>query len=110
MNEENITSEPVLQVKEEPQAIHNIEKKQLYPMGKGMKFIFYMLSFLIFPGIVFGAAFYSKDDPEYRNVGKNCIYIALIPLLFYLFIIFIALFSTGQVGDVFGDSIKDVAY
>lgn len=110
MDPENINIETIKQAEEIPLSVkENKVEKQLYPMEKGMKFIFYLLSFLIFPGIIFGAAFYGKDDPEYRNVGKNCIYIALLPLIFYLFIIIIALFS-GQAGDFFGDSIKDVPY
>ncbi|MEW6087467.1 MAG: hypothetical protein AB1498_04120 [bacterium] len=108
MNEENL--EPITAACGEPAKPEaNKGEKQSYPIGRGMKFLFYMLSLFFFPGIVFGAVFYSKDDPDYRHVGKNCIYIALLPFIFYLFIVIIALLS-GQVGNVFGDSIKDVPY
>ena len=109
MNEENMTSETIIQAKAKPQTVNvSADIKNPYSMGKGMKFVFYMLSFLIFPGIVFGAVFYSKDDPEFRHVGRNCIFIALFPLLFYLFIIIITV-SFG-IGNSFMDGIKDVPY
>jgi hypothetical protein len=51
-------------------------------ISDGMKILFYILSFLIWiAGIIIGVIYYSKDDPESKQVGKNCIIIAIISLV-----------------------------
>lgn len=51
-------------------------------ISDGMKILFYLLSFLIWiAGIIIGVIYYSKDDPESKEVGKNCIIIAIISLV-----------------------------
>src|SRR5512137_2138727 len=62
-----------------------------YPVGAaaqapaisdGMKILFYILSFLIWiAGIIIGVIYYSKDDPQSKRVGKNCLIIAVISVV-----------------------------
>jgi hypothetical protein len=51
-------------------------------ISEGMKILFYILSFLIpLLGIIIGVIYYSKPDPESKNVGKMCIILALVAVL-----------------------------
>ncbi len=48
-------------------------------MSDGMKILLYILSFLIpLIGIIVGVIYYVKPEPEYKEVGRNCIIIAVI--------------------------------
>jgi len=54
-------------------------------ISEGMKILFYILSFLIFiVGIIIGVIYYSKPDPESKNVGKMCIILAIVGVLVWV--------------------------
>jgi len=63
------------------------------PAGEGMggmKYVFYILSFLIWPlGILLGIILLISDDPEKKHVGKNCILIAVIMLILVCVLYFV---------------------
>lgn len=47
-----------------------------------MKILFYILSFLIpIIGIIIGIIYYTKPDPESKNLGKMCLLLALVGIL-----------------------------
>jgi uncharacterized membrane protein YdbT with pleckstrin-like domain len=64
----------------------------------GMKIFLYILSFLIpLAGFIIGAIYYTKPEPEFKDVGKMCIIIGLIAILLVVVcyaVVFAALFST----------------
>jgi hypothetical protein len=54
-------------------------------ISEGMKILFYILSFLIWiVGIIIGVIYYSKNDPESKHVGKMCIILAIVGVLFWV--------------------------
>lgn len=58
----------------------------------GLKYVFYILSFLIWPlGIILGIVLLISDDPEKKHVGKNCILIAVIFLIIECVLYFLVL-------------------
>ena len=51
-------------------------------ISDGMKILFYILSFIFWiAGVIIGVIYYSKDDPESKRVGKNCLIIAVISVV-----------------------------
>jgi hypothetical protein len=51
-------------------------------VSEGMKILFYILSFLIpIIGIIIGIIYYTKPDPESKNLGKMCLLLALVGIL-----------------------------
>jgi len=51
-------------------------------ISEGMKILLYLVSFFIpIIGLIIGFIYYSKQDPEFKNVGKTCILLALIPII-----------------------------
>lgn len=54
-------------------------------ISSGMKILLYLVSFFIpLAGLIIGAIYYSKPEPEYKHVGKMCIILALLPILLVL--------------------------
>jgi membrane protein YdbS with pleckstrin-like domain len=54
-------------------------------ISEGMKILFYILSFLFWLiGIIIGAIYYSKPDPESKHVGKMCIILAVVGVVFWV--------------------------
>ena len=52
------------------------------PIGDGMAFLFYLLSFLIpIAGFIIGAIYSSNNNPENQRVGKNCLYVSIATIL-----------------------------
>ena len=52
------------------------------PIGDGMAFLFYLLSFLIpIAGFIIGAIYSSNNNPENQRVGKNCLYVSIGTIL-----------------------------
>jgi len=51
-------------------------------ISDGIKILFYILSFLIFiVGLIIGLVYYTKDDPESKEVGKMCLILAAVGVL-----------------------------
>lgn len=51
-------------------------------ISTGMKIFLYLLSFLIpLAGFIIGAIYYTKPEPEFKEVGKMCIIIGLLAIL-----------------------------
>ena len=51
-------------------------------ISSGMKIFLYILSFLIpLAGFIIGAIYYTKPEPEYKEVGKMCIIIGLLAII-----------------------------
>ncbi|OGS41479.1 MAG: hypothetical protein A3K67_04085 [Euryarchaeota archaeon RBG_16_62_10] len=54
-------------------------------ISDGMKILLYLVSFFIpLAGLIIGAIYYSKPEPEFKHVGKMCIILALLPILLVL--------------------------
>ena len=54
------------------------EKTTYAQISTGMRILYYVLSFFVgIAGIVIGAIFLSKPDPDYKRVGKICIIIGI---------------------------------
>ena len=54
------------------------EKTKYAPISSGMRILYYVLSFFVgIAGIVIGAIYLSRPDPDYRHVGKICIIIGV---------------------------------
>lgn len=52
------------------------------PMSGGMKILLYLLSFFIpVVGFIVGFIYYTKPNPEERRIGKNCIILAVIAII-----------------------------
>ncbi|OGS41486.1 MAG: hypothetical protein A3K67_04080 [Euryarchaeota archaeon RBG_16_62_10] len=48
-------------------------------MSEGMKILLYIVSFIIpLVGLIVGIIYYTKPEPEYKEVGKICLIIALL--------------------------------
>jgi len=68
--------------------------------------LFYVLSFIIpIAGIIIGAIFMSKPDPELKKFGKTCLMIALIPIILLIlmiccYILFYIVFIIGYFGFI----------
>ena len=51
-------------------------------ISSGVKVLFYLLSFFIWPiGIIIGAIYYTKPEPELREVGKMCLILAALAIV-----------------------------
>jgi len=51
------------------------------PIGEGVKIVLYILSLLFWMvGIIVGAVFYTRPDPDSRHVGKICIILGCVSL------------------------------
>ena len=51
-------------------------------ISEGIKIVFYILSFLIWiVGLIIGLVYYTKDDPESKEVGKMCLILAAIGVI-----------------------------
>lgn len=51
-------------------------------VSDGMKILFYILSFLIpIVGIIIGVIYYTKPDPQSKELGKMCLILALVGIL-----------------------------
>jgi hypothetical protein len=73
------------------------------------EWLFYVLSFLVpLAGIIIGAIYMGKPDPECKRFGKNCLtaaiaYFVVMCVCFALFIlIYILIFGIAIVGTVAG--------
>lgn len=52
------------------------------PLGDGMSFLFYLVSFLIpIAGFIIGAIYSSNNNPDNQKVGKNCLYVSIGTIL-----------------------------
>lgn len=48
-------------------------------ISDGMKILLYIVSFIIpLVGLIVGIIYYTKPEPEYKEVGKICLIIALV--------------------------------
>ncbi len=60
------------------------------PMSGGMKILLYLLSFFIpVVGFIVGFIYYTKPNPEERRIGKNCIILAVIAIIWPCLLCFI---------------------
>ena len=51
-------------------------------ISDGLKIVFYILSFLFFIiGLIIGLVYYTKSDPESKEVGKMCIILGVIGMV-----------------------------
>ena len=51
-------------------------------MSSGVKILFYLLSFFIpIVGFIIGAIYYSKPEPELKEVGKMCLILAVLAIV-----------------------------
>ena len=51
-------------------------------MSDGMKILLYIVSFLFtIVGIIVGVYYMTKDEPEYKEVGKICLVLGLVGLV-----------------------------
>lgn len=51
-------------------------------MSSGVKILFYLLSFFIpIVGFIIGAIYYSKPEPELKEVGKMCLILAVLSIV-----------------------------
>jgi predicted RNA-binding Zn-ribbon protein involved in translation (DUF1610 family) len=51
-------------------------------ISSGVKILFYLLSFFIpIVGFIIGAIYYSKPEPEMKEVGKMCLILAVLAIV-----------------------------
>jgi hypothetical protein len=51
-------------------------------VSTGVKILFYLLSFFIpIVGFIIGAIYYTKPEPELKEVGKMCLILAVLAIL-----------------------------
>lgn len=51
-------------------------------ISSGVKILFYLLSFFIpIVGFIIGAIYYSKPEPELKEVGKMCLILAVLSIV-----------------------------
>ncbi|MDH3364716.1 MAG: zinc ribbon domain-containing protein [Thermoplasmata archaeon] len=51
-------------------------------ISSGVKILFYLLSFFIpLVGFIIGAIYYSKPEPEMKEVGKMCLILAVLAIV-----------------------------
>lgn len=71
-----------------PYCGHDYRIQMAAPMPRnevstGMKVLVYLLSFFIpIVGFIIGIIFYTRPEPEQKEVGKMCIILALLSILF----------------------------
>jgi hypothetical protein len=54
-------------------------------VSTGVKILFYLLSFFIpIVGFIIGAIYYTKPEPELKEVGKMCLILAVLSIVISL--------------------------
>lgn len=81
------------------------ERKQDKPPEP--RWLFYILSFIIpLAGIILGAIYLSKQDPECKKFGKTCLicavaFIVACCLCYILYLVFwVGIFGLGTIGSI----------
>ena len=53
-------------------------------MGQGfVKYLFYVLSLFVLPGLIVGTILYTRSQPEYKRIGANCLLITFFSFAFF---------------------------